>query len=177
MNTASDTEEQNYTANRPLHRDNTPKDKESMRRIVRQILLDLQFRHKLVGTVYLQEAILVKCAMPQPSLRAMDVYKFVALHHSTKMLNVERAIRNTLYDCHRRGELSKLNEMLGVKVIDKHYPPTSMDFICEIATRIKYGMEWEHSVEDNRAATLPSETIIKSPCWQEVYDRIFGGKR
>lgn len=109
-NETEDRTNQQSTATATTNVTRLHRDRERYRQIIKQILFDLNFRSKLVGTQYLEEAIVVRCSFAQKTIRAMDIYKYVALHHSANPVNVERAIRNTLYDCYRHGELAKINK-------------------------------------------------------------------
>lgn len=133
-NETEDRTNQQSTATATTNVTRLHRDRERYRQIIKQILFDLNFRSKLVGTQYLEEAIVVRCSFAQKTIRAMDIYKYVALHHSANPVNVERAIRNTLYDCYRHGELAKINKLFGTRIVNNAYPPTSSDFICEVAS-------------------------------------------
>lgn len=110
----------------------------TVRRRVKGLLLKLNFRSKLVGTLYLEEALLIKLLCPKQYVKVMGLYAAIAKYHGTKPSNVERAIRNTIADCHNNKSLQKINEELGCNIYDPHYPPTNSDFITEVAIRIQY---------------------------------------
>ena len=152
-NETEDRTNQQSTATATTNVTRLHRDRERYRQIIKQILFDLNFRSKLVGTQYLEEAIVVRCSFSQKTIRAMDIYKYVALHHSANPVNVERAIRNTLYDCYRHGELAKINKLFGTRIVNNAYPPTSSDFICEVASRIRYGFKYTYP---------PNETALSN---------------
>lgn len=180
-NETEDRSNQQSTATATTNVTRLHRDREHYRRIVKQILFDLNFRSKLVGTQYLEEAIVIRCALAQKTVRAMDIYKYVALHHSANPVNVERAIRNTLSDCHRHGDLAKLNGLFGSRVIDKAFPPTASDFICEVSSRIRYGFEYTEptdKVVNSEGATDYADIIAKNhtmvvDSWKDRFARIF----
>ena len=152
-NETEDRTNQQSTATATTNVTRLHRDRERYRQIIKQILFDLNFRSKLVGTQYLEEAIVVRCSFSQKTIRAMDIYKYVALPHSANPVNVERAIRNTLYDCYRHGELAKINKLFGTRIVNNAYPPTSSDFICEVASRIRYGFKYTYP---------PNETALSN---------------
>ena len=110
----------------------------AVRRSVKGLLLKLNFRSKLVGTHYLEEALMIKLLCQKQYVKVMDLYAAIAKYHGTTPSNVERAIRNTIADCHRNKTLQKINEELGCNICDPKYPPTNSDFITEVSIRMQY---------------------------------------
>lgn len=109
---------------------------DEVRNLVKRILMDLRFRNKLVGTQYLEEAILLKFA--DPATHAMAIYETIALRHGTNRCNVEKAIRNTIRDCFYYGRWFRMKEFLLQMPFDEKYPPTISDFVVEFALRLRY---------------------------------------
>ena len=181
-NETEDRTNQQSTATATMNVTRLHRDRERYRQIIKQILFDLNFRSKLVGTLYLEEAIVIRCSFAQKTIRAMDIYKYVALHHSTNPVNVERAIRNTLYDCYRHGELAKINKLFGARIVNNAYPPTSSDFICEVASRIRYGFKYtdppnETALSNNTqdySELVTSTNALGGDSWQDRFTSIFG---
>ncbi len=181
-NETEDRTNQQSTATATTNVTRLHRDRERYRQIIKQILFDLNFRSKLVGTQYLEEAIVVRCSFAQKTIRAMDIYKYVALHHSANPVNVERAIRNTLYDCYRHGELAKINKLFGTRIVNNAYPPTSSDFICEVASRIRYGFKYtdppnETALSNNTqdySELIASTHALGGDSWQDRFTSIFG---
>ena len=117
---------------------NASVDSAAIRHRIKGLLLNLNFRNKLVGTRYLEDALLIKLLCPKQFIKTMDLYAAIARYHHTKAGNVERAIRNTIADCHNNKTLQKINKELGYDICDPHYPPTNSDFITEVAIRMIY---------------------------------------
>ena len=181
-NETEDRTNQQSTATATTNVTRLHRDRERYRQIIKQILFDLNFRSKLVGTQYLEEAIVVRCSFAQKTIRAMDIYKYVALHHSANPVNVERAIRNTLYDCYRHDELAKINKLFGTRIVNNAYPPTSSDFICEVASRIRYGFKYTDPPNETAPSNntqdyselVASTNALGGDSWQDRFTRIFG---
>lgn len=106
------------------------------RKSIRHLLFQLNFRAKLVGTEYLEDALLLKLVHWSNGLKTMDVYEAVAKLHNTKAANVERAIRNTIADCFSNGMLINVNKMFDCKVVSNNYPPRTSDFIADITSLV-----------------------------------------
>ncbi len=109
---------------------------DEVRCLIKRILLDLRFRNKLVGTQYLEEAILLK--FTDTSSHMMAIYEQIAERHDTNKANVEKAIRNTIHDCFYYGRWHKIEDFLVQMPFDDKYPPTISDFLVEIALRLNY---------------------------------------
>lgn len=119
----------------------------ALRRRIKGLLLKLNFRNKLVGTHYLEEALLLKMLCQRQYVKVMQVYEAIAHYHHTKSSNVERAIRNTIADCHRNKSLQNVNDLLGCNLCATTYPPTNSDFITEVTIRLLYLSDEIHEAD------------------------------
>lgn len=116
---------------------------ESVENVAVYLLLQLGFKANLLGTTYLQEAIVQKYATNTNSL-CKHLYPLVAAKYNATGERVERSIRHTINECHASGRLSCANEVLGWQMVG-NYPPTNSEFISAICTWIHLKKSCAHS--------------------------------
>ena len=114
--------------------------------VVGRLLMVLVFKSKLVGTTYLKEAVLYRYEQADNARLSLtkDVYPAVATKLDTTVNRVERAIRNTINDCHERGNLFAFNELMRGEVIKEKYPPTNGELISDIASWLQLERQQNH---------------------------------
>lgn len=104
-----------------------------------RVLFALSFRTKLLGTSYLLDALLMCYNYTGDKLQLSTVvYPQVAKRHNSTPERIERAIRNSIHDCHSNGKLTKLNDVFRSNVIDDDYPPSNGDFIALVVNIIRH---------------------------------------
>ena len=104
--------------------------------VVGRLFMVLLFKSKLVGTTYLKEAVLYRYEQADNSRLSLtkDVYPAVAHKLDTTVNRVERAIRNSINDCHVNGNLYAFNDLMRGDVIKTGYAPTNGELISSIAS-------------------------------------------
>ena len=104
--------------------------------VVGRLFMTLVFKSKLVGTTYLKEAVLYRYKQADNARISLtkDIYPAVATKLDTTVNRVERAIRNTIYDCHANGKLMTFNEVARTEVIKENYIPTNGELISSMAS-------------------------------------------
>ena len=103
--------------------------------VVGRLFMILCFKNKLVGTNYLKEAVLHRYAKSERTKVSLtkEIYPAIAEKFSTTVDRVERAIRNSIKDCHDHGNLYAFNTLTRSEVIKTEYPPTNGELISNIA--------------------------------------------
>ena len=102
--------------------------------VVTRLVFALGFKPKLVGTLYLKNAILCGyCFRNQPRvIYSKLVYPAVAKHLCTVARNVERDIRHTIEDCARYGNLYAFNDIMKGRLSEGSCPPSNIEFISAV---------------------------------------------
>ncbi len=114
--------------------------------LVGQLLIGLGFKSKLIGTPFLKEAIIYRYEKTDIAhvSYANDVYACVANNLHSTANRVERAIRNTIYDCAQCGNLSAFDELLHGRVSSPGYIPSNIELISSIVTWLQLEKERGH---------------------------------
>ena len=104
--------------------------------VVGKLLMTLLFKSKLVGTTYLKEAVLFRYEQSDNARVSLtkDIYPAVANKLDTTVNRVERAIRNTINDCHVNGNLYAFNDLMRGEVTKTQYSPTNGELISSIVS-------------------------------------------
>ena len=133
----------NYNAKYPhhefLYKMVVDKSVDTIEEAVQRLFFALGFKNKLSGTLFLKEAIVIWCSIPN-SKRVMltsDIYPTVAVTFNSTPWRVERAIRNTLIDCHRNGRLIYLNDLALSDVVSTAYVPTNGEFLSVVVAWLR----------------------------------------
>ena len=102
--------------------------------VVRRLITLLGFKSKLLGTQYIQDAILHRYINSNFMYVGMTNNAYVAvadLRHSTST-RVERAIRNTILDCYTHGSLKSFNDLAQAQIIASDYAPSNGEFMSSV---------------------------------------------
>ena len=122
--------------------------KEKLEILVRNLLFSLSFKTSLAGCGYLCEALVEYCLRDyvHPTL-SRDVYPVIMQKHNAKRSSIDRDISTAIKNCYDFGNMRKLNDLFGCKIVDDTYPPTNLEFIANVGARIK--LIAEHGDADN----------------------------
>ncbi len=104
--------------------------------VVGSVLFMLGFKSKLLGTKYLHAA-LVETQKCEGCYVCRELYAKIAAKFQTKASCVERSIRHCISDCQLAGTLLRINDLFGITVVDRKYPPTNRELICELSSWIR----------------------------------------
>ncbi len=111
-----------------------------------RLLIGLGFKSRLIGTGYLQDAIL--CRYEKADVVHVnythDIYDVVAIKQNTCATCVERSIRCAIIDCKKYGNLYALNELLHTEVVTDEYVPSNTEFISCVVGWLQAEKEQEH---------------------------------
>ena len=117
--------------------------------VVQRLLTILGFKSKLIGTQYLMDAILYRYDNCYNLYVGMTngAYTAVANMRNTTSTRVERAIRNTIVNCHTHGALSSFNVLTHTSIIDDQYAPSNGEFMCSVVNWLQLEKKSGHIME------------------------------
>ncbi|MBR2967982.1 MAG: hypothetical protein IKC35_04330 [Clostridia bacterium] len=72
------------------------------------------------GFVYLERVTSLMQSNPFMSLK--DTYKQIASEHKTNSCTIDSSIRNAIHCAYLNGKLSRLNDEIGIDIIDQYCP-------------------------------------------------------
>lgn len=102
--------------------------------VVGRLITYLGFKSKLLGTQYLKDAILYRYDNSNVVRVGMTNSAYVAVAdrwHSTAN-RVERAIRNSIINCHTYGSLKAFNELAQAQIISSQFAPSNGEFMSSV---------------------------------------------
>ena len=108
--------------------------KDSVSLVVGRLITFLGFKSKLLGTQYLRDAILYRydnCNIVRAGM-TNSAYIAVADMWCSTANRVERAIRNSIINCHTHGALQSFNELAQAQIISKEFAPSNGEFMCSV---------------------------------------------
>ena len=113
--------------------------------VVRRLLTILGFKSKLLGTKYLEYAILYRFDNANRVFAGMThrAYVSVAKTCQTTSTRVERAIRNTIINCFNYGALKSFNTLAQARIIDD-YAPSNGEFISSVVNWLQLEKQSGH---------------------------------
>lgn len=122
--------------------------KEKLEILVRNLLFSLSFKTSLAGCRYLCEALVEYCSRDyaHPTL-SRDVYPVIMRKYNVTRTSIDRDISTAIKNCYDFGNMHKLNDLFGCKMVDDAYSPTNLEFIANVGARIK--LIAEHGDADN----------------------------
>lgn len=102
--------------------------------LVGQLLMELGFKSKLIGTQFLKDAILYRYAKHSVARinYTADIYAHIAEKQQSSVCCVERAIRNAINDCSKFGNLDALSDLLHAQVTVPGYAPSNAELISSV---------------------------------------------
>ncbi|MBQ9300403.1 MAG: sporulation initiation factor Spo0A C-terminal domain-containing protein [Clostridia bacterium] len=106
------------------------------------IFLSLGMPVNMKGYTYLRES--VKLVIQSPECMqciTKNLYPMIAQSFGSTPGNVERAIRHAIEICWQRGQVERLNEVYGVRVVSQADKPSNSELIALIADRILVGQK------------------------------------
>jgi len=104
---------------------------------ISEILLTVGISANLQGYHYLKEAIKLAIKDPKCVNSVTKVlYPKVAEKFNTIPTRVERAIRHALDVSYNKGKIIKLNDVFGLRILDKNEKPTNSEFVALVADRL-----------------------------------------
>ena len=113
---------------------------------VGRLLTKLGFKSKLMGTRFLEDAILYRYENAGVVYAGItkSTYIAVAEAHRSTSTRVERAIRNAIVNCYTHGSLMAFNEMTKSNVIHDKYPPSNGEFVCSVVNWLRLEQQSGH---------------------------------
>ena len=107
---------------------------DSVSLVVGRLITILGFKSKLIGTRYLQDAILYRydnaCVVRVGMTNS--AYNAVADLWSSTANRVERAIRNSIINCYTHGALKSFNDLAQGPVISSDFAPSNGEFMSRV---------------------------------------------
>ena len=102
--------------------------------VVKRLITSLGFKSKLLGTKYLENAILYRYDNANNVCVGMtnNAYVHTANKCRSTSTRVERAIRNAIINCHSYGALICFNDLAHAPVISDDFPPSNGEFISSV---------------------------------------------
>ncbi len=109
-----------------------------MRRYVEQALMDIGFRRRRSGFVYMVDAILMIMKNKGSALHITnDIYPAIAEAHHTTRENVERCIRGAIEATWTRTDIRKLERYYPFPYDEEQGRPTNFNFLTNMAARLQ----------------------------------------
>lgn len=104
--------------------------------VVRRLLTILGFKSKLLGTKYLEYAILYRFDNANRVFAGMTHRAYVSVANTcqTTSTRVERAIRNSIINCYTHGALRSFNVLTHANVINERFAPSNGEFMCSVVS-------------------------------------------
>ena len=103
-----------------------------------EIMLRIGIKAKLNGYKYLREAICIVCNDPNALHNVYGkIYYPIALKYEKKTHCIERAMRNAIEAAWTYGNIDAIEEFFGYTVGANKGKPTSLEFIAQVAERIR----------------------------------------
>lgn len=112
---------------------------ESVSLVIGRLITSLGFKSKLLGTQYLQDAILYRYSNSNIVRVGMTNSAYVAVAESrlSTANRVERAIRNTIVNCHTHGKLTSFNDLAQAQVINDKFAPSNGEFMSSVVNWLR----------------------------------------
>ena len=111
--------------------------------VIGRLFTLLGFKSKLLGTQYLQEAVLYQYGNVNDVRvgRTSSAYNAIACAHNSTCTRVERAIRNSIVNCHTQGALKSFNILTHAPIIDAKFAPSNGEFMCSVVNWLRLETE------------------------------------
>ena len=102
--------------------------------VVRRLITSLGFKSKLLGTKYLEHAILYRYNNASNFRVGMtnSAYVDVANRCNSTANRVERAIRNSIINCYEHGALIRFNDLAQAPIIRVEFAPSNGEFMSSV---------------------------------------------
>ncbi|MCH5152833.1 MAG: hypothetical protein J1F68_02590 [Clostridiales bacterium] len=102
--------------------------------VVRRLITSLGFKSKLLGTKYLEDAILYRYANANIMFAGMTNSAYIAVADiwCSTANRVERAIRNSIINCYTHGALKSFNDLAQAPVINAEFAPSNGEFMSSV---------------------------------------------
>ena len=114
--------------------------------VVRRLITSLGFKSKLLGTKYLEDAILYRYDNAGVMYAGMTNRAYIAVAnawHSTAN-RVERAIRNSIINCHTHGSLQSFNDLAHTQTIKSQFAPSNGEFMSSVVNWLQLEKQSGH---------------------------------
>ena len=109
-----------------------------MRKYVEQALVDIGFRRRRSGFVYMVDAILMIMKNEDSALHITnDIYPAIAMAHQSTKENVERCIRGAIEATWTETDIRKLEHYYPFPYDEEQGRPTNFNFLTNIAARLQ----------------------------------------
>ena len=121
--------------------------------VVQRLLTILGFKSKLLGTQYLMDAILFRydnCSNLYVGM-TNSAYNAVAHLRNSTSTRVERAIRNTIVNCHTLGALKLFNDLTQAPLIHGDYAPSNGEFMCSVVNWLQLEKKSGHIKNEEKS--------------------------
>ena len=102
--------------------------------VVGRLITLLGFKSKLIGTRYLQDAILYRYDNHNVMRVGMTNRAYIAVADlwGSTANRVERAIRNSIINCYTHGALKIFNELAQAPIISADFAPSNGEFMSSV---------------------------------------------
>ena len=114
--------------------------------VVRRLITCLGFKSKLLGTKYLEDAILYRYDNAGIMFAGMTKRAYVAVADTWNSTanRVERAIRNTIINCHEHGMLHAFNDLAQTQAIKPQFAPSNGEFMSSVVNWLQLEKQSGH---------------------------------
>ena len=103
------------------------------------ILLQIGIPSNVAGSKYLLKAVQIAVNEPSAVMSVTrKVYPIIAIEFSTKVSNIERAIRHAIDISWNKNKIIQLNSLFGIEIYTQNDKPTNSEFIALLAERIPF---------------------------------------
>lgn len=139
-------EKHNMHSRKQMYQNIIGDSKGNVQLVVGRLLTSLGFKSKLLGTQYIQDAILYRYENYNAPCVGMTnrAYFAVAQMRSTTASRVERAIRNSISNCYNHGALRCFNDLAQAQIIDGEFAPSNGEFICSVVNWLRLEAQSGH---------------------------------
>ena len=139
-------ESERFLSGKELYQSVIGKGSRDVHALVGQLLIELGFKSKLIGTTFLKNAILYRYEKSDVAhvCYTNEVYAAVADKLHSTPTRVERAIRTTISDCCEYGNLDAFGDLTHSRVATPGYAPSNTELISNIVSWLQLEKDKGH---------------------------------
>lgn len=129
-------DDKHFLRGKELYQSVIGKGQHDVHALVQQLLIELGFKSKLIGTSFLRDAILYRYEKSDVAHvhYSNEVYAAVAEKLQSTPSRVERAIRTAINDCCAYGNLDAFSDLTHSRLTEPGYPPSNTELISIIVS-------------------------------------------
>lgn len=122
--------------------------------MVEQLLIELGFKNKLIGTQFLKDAILYRYEKHNVAHinYTAEIYSHIAEQQQSSPCGVERAIRHTINDCSQYGNLYAFSDLMHAQVTTPGFVPSNAELISNVVKWLELERAKGHILDDKSTA-------------------------